>query len=119
MKNRVICVMIASLISVHLCSCALFTKGMDDRSSFSKTLSEVEDGIRNEEWDKARIGQDKAFKTWHQLKPFLQIDIDHDYVYQIEKDFISLRAYLEMQDKSEALVTIMLIEDVWENIGEM
>jgi hypothetical protein len=49
----------------------------------------------------------------------MQIDIDHDYVNNIENNFVLLKAYIESQEKTHSLATILLIQEDWKNIGEM
>lgn len=119
MKKAVLFIMTMLVLSVILSSCTLFSNSMDKKSGFTKNLDGVETNIRNENWGEALSGQEKAFKSWRQLKPLLQIDIDHDYVNLIEDYFVRLKAYIETQDKSEALATVMLIKNAWENIGIM
>lgn len=119
MKKAVYLLMATSVLSVMLCSCTLFSKAMDKKSGFTQSLDGIESNIRNENWEEALSGQDKAFKIWRQFKPLLQIDIDHDYVYLIEDYFVRLKAYIETQEKSEALATVMLIKNAWDNIGVM
>lgn len=62
---------------------------------------------------------EQALETWSRIKPILQIDIDHDYVNEIEDKFTLLEGYLETQDKSNSLANILLLRKNWEKIGEM
>lgn len=100
-------------------SCALFRQPLDRMSGFSNYLQQVEEGIRNEDWTGAAANLKKANKAWRQVKPFLQIDIDHDYVNDIEADFIRLRGNLETREKVNSLGFILLIQKNWKNIGSM
>lgn len=100
-------------------SCALFRQPLDRMTGFSKNLRQVEKGIRKEDWAGAAAGLKKATKAWRQMKPFLQVDIDHDYVNEIEADFIRLKGNIETREKSHSLGYILLIQDNWENIGSM
>jgi hypothetical protein len=59
----------------------------------------------------------KAFNIWRDLKPSLQIDVDHDYVEMIEMMFVRLEVYISTHDRSEALASLRLILNTWENIG--
>lgn len=53
------------------------------------------------------------------MKPLLQIDIDHDYVNSIEEDFIKLGGFIDTEAKAYSLSTILLLEDIWDNIGSL
>lgn len=101
------------------CSCALLQKSIDNRTGFSALLKQTENHIRNEEWEESRISLENSEKTWKKIKPWLQIDIDHDYVNSIESDFVKLYGYIEAKDKAESLATILLVQDMWENIGSL
>jgi len=93
-------------------SCTLLTKPLDHRTGFSNYLAQVENNIQAEEWDQAKI-------AWKELKPLMQLDVDHDYINNIEDDFIKLDAYLDTKDKSNSLASILLIKNTWENIGSL
>lgn len=112
-----ILLLISSLI---LCSsCALYRESLDKKSGFSTLLKTTEDNIRQEDWLNARENLQASHETWKSLKPIMQIDIDHDYVNNIENNFVVLEAYLENQEKTLSLATILLIQYDWEHIGEM
>lgn len=102
-----------------VCSCALLRQPLDKLSGFSGHLKETEIGIRNKQWLVATKSLNKSIKAWYQVKPYLQIDIDHDYINEIEADFIRLRASVETRDKSDSLVSVLLIQDNWRDIGSM
>lgn len=102
-----------------LCSCALFRETLDKKSGFSKYLKETESSIRQEEWISANKSLQASQKAWKKLKPIMQIDIDHDYVNDIENSFVMLKAYIEIEEKAQSLATILLIQKNWESIGEM
>lgn len=107
------------LILLSMCSCALFQGSVDKRTGFSDLLRQTEDNIRKEDWTKAGESLEASQKTWERLKPFLQIDIDHDYVNDIESDFIRLEGYIEAREKGNSLSSILLVKDTWENIGTL
>lgn len=107
-------VLIGSLIL--LCSCTLLTKQLDDRTGFSMHLAQVENRIRQEEWQQAKTGLEDAKNIWEKLKPIMQVDIDHDYVKEIEDGFVKLGGYIDAQDKSQSLASILLLEDTWKNV---
>lgn len=117
MKKAAFLITLILLFSFVTCSCLSGT--LDKKSSFSKYLQETEDDIRKEEWVHAAESLQKSQKAWKGIKPLLQLDIDHDYVNDIETDFVKLEVYLEGKEKNEALVTILVIRRNWDNIGEM
>jgi hypothetical protein len=100
-------------------SCTPVKKPLDRRTEFSKYLSNTEDDIRKEDWKNAFNNLENSKKAWRKIKPFLQLDIDHDYVNDIENNFTLLKGYIETKDKSNSLATILLIKENWENIGQM
>lgn len=98
-------------------SCAVISKAIDNSAGLSRQLSRVETDIRHEDWAKAKTSLGDAKEAWHKVKPVIQIDIDHDYVKNIEDDFVRLDAYLDVGDKSNALAAILLIQSSWQNIN--
>ncbi|KYZ75322.1 hypothetical protein AXX12_14300 [Anaerosporomusa subterranea] len=115
-----------SVISIFLvgsvlftASCALITKPLDNRTGFSKYLMQVETSIRSEDWSNAETNLEDAKKAWKKIKPLMQVDIDHDYIKDIEDGFEQLDAYLYTKDKSNALASILLVESTWRNIGSL
>lgn len=118
MKNKLLsCALI--IISVLLCCCAPLRRPLDAHSGFSAHLKATEEGIRNQDWDGALEGLEASVAAWKGIKPYLQLDIDHDYVNDIEANFVLLRGYIESEEKSHSLALILLIQDTWENIGSM
>jgi uncharacterized protein YxeA len=104
---------------ITICSCALFRQPLDKISGFSSYLRETERYIRTDEWSKAEVSLKQAAKTWKRLKPYLQIDIDHDYVKEIESNFVLLRGNIETKAKPNSLALILLLQDNWKNIDSM
>jgi hypothetical protein len=100
-------------------ACAPVKKPLDERVGFSRYLQETENYIRQDDWKNAAQSLKQAQQSWKKVKPFLQIDIDHDYVNDIEGNFILLKGYIETEEKPDSLSLIMLIRDLWKNIGEM
>lgn len=118
--KKLITVFFVILILINcLCSCNFVKKPLDNRIGFSKYLKETEGYIRGEEWEKAQMGLDTAAEKWKKVKPILQVDIDHDYINDIENNFILLKAYIETKEKPDSLSLILLIQQDWETIGEM
>ncbi len=119
MKKYLLLPAILLSCSIIACSCALFRGQLDKMSGFSNYLQATEDHIRTEAWDEAGISLAKAMKAWEQVKPYLQIDIDHDYVNDIETDFLRLRGNIETEAKPDSLALILVLQDHWRNIGSM
>ena len=78
-----------------------------------------EEDIRQEDWEKAQDNLAKSEQIWKEIKPFLQIDIDHDYVNEIEDRFTLLKGYIDTEDKSNSVAIILSIQNIWENIDQM
>ena len=49
----------------------------------------------------------------------MQIDIDHDFIKNIEDGITKLDGYLDTKDKSNSLASILLVEETWENIDSL
>lgn len=106
-------------VMVFFSSCSFFKGVLDERSRFSAYLTETEIHIRQERWENAFQSMEKARKAWKQIKPFLQLDIDHDYVNLIQEQFSLLKGNIETRQKPNSLAIILLLEDTWKNIGEL
>lgn len=119
LSKRVIAATLLIGTLVLLSSCTPLTKHLDRRMGFSDHLAQTKDSIREEEWPQAASALKDAKTDWEKIKPIMQVDIDHDYIKEIEDDFTLLGGYLETRDKSNALSTILLIEDTWENIDSL
>ena len=102
-----------------LSSCAFLTQRMDSRTGFSGHLAQTEQNIRRAEWQQASINLAAAQQAWRQLKPILQVDIDHDYIKEIEDNFTRLAGHIELQDQAQALPAILLLEHTWKNIDTL
>lgn len=119
MKKPVVLSLILFLIIINLSACAFIRKPLDSRTGFSGYLKETERFIRQEDWTNALDSTERSEKIWIKLKPLLQVDIDHDYVNDIENNFTLLKGYIETGEKAGSLATILLLQKTWENIGEM
>lgn len=114
---KIMAVILLILSAVLFSSCALLTEQLDNRTGFSKYLNQIEVNIRNEDWNQAKTSLEYAKKAWKKLKPLLQVDIDHDYVKDIEENFVKLDAYLDVKDKSNSLASILVLQSTWKNVG--
>lgn len=119
MKKFLIFSLLICLGALITPSCALLRQSLDRMSGFSHYLKQTESFVRRENWSQAVNHSQKANKAWYRVKPYLQIDIDHDYINAIEDDFTRLRAYIESRDKADSLSSIFLIRSNWRNIGSM
>lgn len=117
-RRIILCVLTAGIL-VNICSCALLQKPLDRKTSFSKELGQLESNLRSEEWEQSGENLEAAKKAWKKLKPWLQIDIDHDYVNEIEESFVKLEAYIDTEDQPDALATVLLIQETWTDIGSL
>jgi len=116
-RKLLLCTLI--LIAMQLCCCAPLRRPIDSRSGFSNHLRATEESIRNEDWDSASKSLSDSVAAWKRIKPYLQLDIDHDYVNDIEANFVLLGGYIESSEKPHSLALILLIQNTWENIGSM
>lgn len=119
MKRTNLTTLLIIVLVIQLCGCAPLRRPIDSRFGFSAGLKVTETNIRNEDWDRALSSLDDSLATWKRIKPYLQLDIDHDYINDIEACFVLLKGYLESGEKSHSLALILLIQDIWENIGSM
>lgn len=119
MKKKILYLILIVSILINICACGLLQKPIDKKTGFSDHLKQAEMSIRSENWSDAKSSILESQKTWKKVKPLLQVDIDHDYVNNIEEDFIKLGAYIDTKEKGNSLATILLIKDTWENIGSL
>ena len=117
--RKIIAVIILGFILAINSSCTVLTKTMDNSTGLSRHLSQLETAVRKEDWAKAKISLADSKEAWSKIKPVIQIDIDHDYVKNIEDDFVRLEAYLDSQDKSNSLAAILLIRSSWQDIDSL
>ena len=92
---------------------------LDKKNGFSKNLTVTEDYVRKDDWDSATASLEYTKNSWRSIKPILQVDIDHDYINDIENNMAKLKAYLETQEKADSLSIIYQIQKSWEDIGQM
>lgn len=97
--------------------CSLLKKPMDKRTGFSTELTMLESYINDENWEKATESLSKCMMKWKKVKPWMQLEIDHDVINDIEAKFIELSAYSETEDKADALANTRVIISTWKDIG--
>ena len=110
-------IIIALLIS--LCSCTFVIEPLDKNAGFSDQLTKLEDDIRNDSWVQAGEELKEAKEDWEKIKPWIQIDIDHDYVHELEENLTRLEGYIATETKSEALATILMIHETWSDMQSL
>lgn len=115
-KKLIYIIMVVGLL-INICACALFHKPIDERTGFSNYLKQIEEHIKSEDWEKAKLSLEDSEKSWKKVKPLLQIDIDHDYVESMEEYIEKLKGYIEGEDKGNSLASILTVQDVWKKIG--
>lgn len=112
-------IILFSIILLSVNACAPLKRPIDTSSGFSKHLRRLEESIRQEDWEAAAERREDAEKTWKRIKPILQLDIDHDYINDMENNFVRLKAYIETEEKPDALAIVLLLQESWEDIGSM
>lgn len=119
MKKQFTFFILIVTVLATICSCTLLTKPLDKNTHFSEQLSKLESTIQNKNWEQADENLEVAKKAWKKLKPLLQIDIDHDYVHEIEENLAKLEAYIETEEQPDALAHLLLIQETWEDIESL
>jgi Domain of unknown function (DUF4363) len=117
-KQAALFTVIATAI-IALCSCTLLVKPIDTNMHFSEQLLKLESAIRSENWEQADESLEVANKTWKRLKPWIQVEIDHDYVHESEENLSKLGAFIDTEEQPDALAHILLIEETWEDIESL
>ncbi|HYE80824.1 MAG TPA: DUF4363 family protein [Clostridia bacterium] len=94
-------------------------KPLDRKVHFSEQLSQLENAIRNKDWKNADENLEAAKKTWQRVKPWIQVEIDHDYVHEIEENLAKVEAYIDTGEQADALAYILLIQETWDDIESL
>ncbi len=98
------------------CSCSFLVKPLGDNMHFEEQLLRLEDFIRTENWEHADDSLKEVKEAWEKLKPWLQIEIDHDYVHEMEENLSKLEAYIDTEEQSDALAALLMIKETWEDM---
>lgn len=117
-KQSALFVLVVTVLTT-ICSCTLLVKPLDKNMHFSEQLSQLENTIRSKNWEQAEENLKEVKKSWKSLKPWLQIDIDHDYVHEIEENLAKLEAYIETEEQADALANLLMIQETWEDIESL
>lgn len=118
-KSNLRCWALLLFMPIILSACSWFRGSLDRQTGFYKHLKQVEASIRQEDWSEAKKSYIEARKAWSKVKPFLQIDIDHDYVNDLQSNFVLLKGNLEAQNQANSLALILLIQDTWDSMGTL
>lgn len=113
-----VCLLLAGTICA-LSSCSFFRGVADRRAGFSRYLKATEAAVRKEDWSAAAAGLGRTRRAWRQVKPLVQLDIDHDYINQIQDQLAVLQAKVETREKSDALAGILLVKEIWDDLGSL
>lgn len=119
MKRFCVLVTLTAAVLAVLCSCTLMVGPLDRNAGFSARLEQLEDDIRNESWVQAKAELKQVNEAWKKIKPWIQIDIDHDYVHELEENLAKLEGYIGTEEKAESLATMLLVYETWEDIESL
>ncbi len=119
MNKKSLIIILLIFITITGSSCGVLRKPLDKSVLLSKHMYDTLEHIREEDWQQSLESLTTVEKAWKRIKPVLQIDIDHDYINEMEDRISVLKAYIEVQDKSNALATIFSMRNIWESIGQM
>lgn len=119
MKRKLLFFILIGTVLFALSSCSIFHGVIDSRTGFSDKLEKTEAYIRDNNWEKASLSLSDSKKAWDRLKPLLQVDIDHDYINQLEESLVLLEGYIDTCSQVDSLSTILLVEDTWRHIGSL
>lgn len=119
MKNKFVLFILIVTALITICSCTLLVKPLGENKHFSEQLSQLESDIRNENWEQADKNLEGAKKAWKSLRPWLQVDIDHDYIHDLEESLAKLEAYIDTEEQADALANLLLIQETWEDIESL
>jgi len=109
--------LIVALILMITTGCTVFKRTLDKKLGFTQELETVDRYIGEESWDKAGESMTNCTTKWYKIKPWMQLELDHDVINEIESRLTELSAYLETEDKSSALAGIRVIINYWKDIG--
>lgn len=119
MKKPAALVLMLIFVLMTSCSCTFLVKPLGKNVHFGEQILKLEESVRNEDWEQADESYEGTKKAWVKLKPWLQIDIDHDYVHEMEENLSKLEAYIDTEKQSDALATILMIKETWEDIESL
>lgn len=107
------------IVLMTLCSCTALVGPLDKNMGFSEQLLQLEKAIQDEKWEQADKDLEASEKAWKRLRPWLQIDIDHDYIHEIEENLAKLNGYIYTKEQPDALAHLLLIKETWDDIESL
>jgi len=110
-------VILVPILVIAVTGCTLLKGPADRKTGFSDSLAVLEKAIAEENYGTAYEYLEITKEKWKKVKPFMQIEVDHDIVNDIESELSALSAYIETGNKSMALASIRVIIDMWSDIG--
>lgn len=117
-KRYELTVMIIYALTI-LCSCTLMVGIIDGNAGFSEQLAHLENAVRDESWEEADKALEMVNVSWKKIKPWIQIDIDHDYVHELEENLARLEGYIASEERPDALATMLMIKETWEDMESL
>ena len=111
--------LLSALLLLSLSSCAFFQGSIDKNYGFSKSLLDTINFIENSDWEGAKESLKSAQNAWGKIKPIIQTDVDHNYVFSIEERFEKIDFFVGEKEKQKAILQIRLLLKDWENIGNI
>jgi hypothetical protein len=115
--KRIIPLVIMMFILMSTTGCTVFKRTLDKKTNFSEELEAVNRYIAENSWDKAGESMANCMEKWYKIKPWMQLELDHDVINEIEARLVEMSAYLETEEKSSALAGIRVIINYWKDIG--
>lgn len=96
----------------------ILKKPMTTQDDFPYYLQEVEQAIEREDWDAAHSHSANLSTAWEKVSPRIQFSVDKDEMKAIEVGLSRLQAFLQSQDRSQALATAAEIREHWGHLNE-
>jgi len=109
--------MLSLFFIISSSGCSLFKSIADKKTGFSEEMTFLEKYIDAEKWDDAADALSRCTKKWKKIKPWMQLEIDHDVVNEIDKRFTEVTAYMETKEKPMSLAGVRVIINIWSDIG--
>ncbi len=105
------------LLMLLVTGCTLFKKPLDRKTGFSAELDALDEHIAVENWEEAGKSLTSCMEKWRIVKPWMQLELDHDVINEIEVRLNELSAYLETEEKPDALSNVRAVRNIWGDIG--
>ncbi len=115
MKKQIL--ILIPLLLLFVTGCTLFKKPLDRKTGFSAELDALDGLIAAENWEEAGESLTSCKQKWYIVKPWMQLELDHDVINEIELKLYELSAYLETEEKPDALSNVRAVRNIWGDIG--